>query len=71
MSTLRPPFTLPTIVPSTAPSLLERLLDVAPDLELLRLLAREDDVAGLGVGGLEVDVDVVALLDVDAAVAVA
>src|SRR5581483_513648 len=45
------------------------LLDLAPDLELLRLLPREADVARLGVARLEVDVDVVAFLHVDGAVA--
>src|SRR5262249_15686403 len=46
---------------------LEGLLDLAPDLELLRLLSRENDVARLVVARLEVDVDLVALLDRQAA----
>src|SRR5579883_2312685 len=45
-------------------------LDVAPDLELERLLAGEHDLAGLGVVGLEEDVDLVALADRERAVAV-
>src|SRR5262249_4895001 len=40
---------------------LVRLLDLAPDLELLGLLTREHDVARLGVARLEVDVDLLAL----------
>src|SRR5262249_46480492 len=48
---------------------LVRLLDLAPDLELLRLLPRQDDVARLVVAGLEVDVDLVARLHADVAVA--
>ena len=35
----------------------ERQLDVPPDLELHRLLVRQHDLAGLGVGVLEEDVD--------------
>jgi hypothetical protein len=49
----------------------ERLLDVLPHAELLGLLAREDDAAVLGLGGLEVDVDLVAFFDRDGAVALA
>src|SRR3989449_869549 len=45
------------------------LLDLAPDLELLRLLPREDDVARLGVARLEVDVDFVALVHGELALA--
>src|SRR5437016_3273768 len=45
------------------------LLDLAPDLELLRLLPREDDVARLGVARLEVDVDLVALVHGELALA--
>src|SRR6266403_1552400 len=48
---------------------LEGLLDLAPDLELLRLLPREDDVARLGVARLEVDVDLVALVHGELALA--
>src|SRR5205823_12470177 len=45
------------------------LLDLPPDLELLRLLPREDDVARLGVARLEVDVDLVALVHGELALA--
>src|SRR5437016_13695292 len=45
------------------------LLDLAPDLELLRLLPREDDVTRLGVARLEVDVDLVALVHGELALA--
>src|SRR6185436_14910111 len=48
---------------------LEGLLDLAPDLELLRLLAGEHDLARLVVAVLEVDVDRVALVHGDRAVA--
>ena len=61
---------MPTIVPSTA-FLLERLLDVAPHAELLRLLTRQNDAAFFIVGALEVDFDVVALMNADRAVALA
>src|SRR5262249_34864062 len=46
-----------------------RALDVAPHDELERLLSRQVDRAGLAVGALEVDVDVVALVDGELAVA--
>src|SRR2546422_4095593 len=42
---------------------LKGALDVVPDLELLGLVPREDDVAGFGIGRLEVDVDDVTLAD--------
>src|SRR5207245_158176 len=45
------------------------LLDLAPDLELLRLLPREDDVPRLGVARLEVDVDLVAFVHGELALA--
>src|SRR5437762_3424756 len=48
---------------------LEGLLDLPPDLELLRLLPREDDVARLGVARLDVDVDLVALVHRELALA--
>src|SRR5439155_1539697 len=48
---------------------LEGLLDLAPHLELLGLLPRQEDLARLGVRRLEVDVDLVALLDRDPALA--
>ena len=49
---------------------LERLLDVLPHAELLGLLSREDDAAVLRLGGLEVDVDLVAFFDRDGAVTI-
>src|SRR5690606_35924522 len=52
-------------------ALVVRLLDVAPDLDLLRLRARQADRAGLALAGLEVDVDLVADVDLDVAVAIA
>ena len=48
---------------------LERLLDFVPDLELLRLLPGEEDLAGLRVRRLEVHVDRIALLHRDPAAA--
>ena len=49
---------------------LERPLELAPDLELLRLGVREDDRAVLGLGALEIDVDLVAFPDHDVALVV-
>jgi hypothetical protein len=42
---------------------LERALELAPDLELLRLGVREGDRAVLGLGALEIDVNLVAFPD--------
>src|SRR6266851_9230 len=42
---------------------LERALELAPDLELLRLGVREGDRAVLSLGALEIDVNLVAFLD--------
>src|SRR6185295_4352402 len=66
---LQPPLHLPDDRSLDRTFALEGLLDLAPHLELLGLLPRQDDLAAIGVARLEVDVDLVTLMHGDLAVA--
>ena len=70
MSTASPPLMRSMTRPMTTLRILVGLLDLVPDLHLLGLLAREDDVAFTVLGALEQDVDDVARLRGDLAVLV-
>ena len=65
MSTERPPFTRPTMVPLTISSRSQAARDLVPDAHLVGLLLGEDDHAGVVLTALEEDLDGVAGLDGD------